>query len=436
MSLNFEPAVAIVNPVPPGRSTLQQFDEGAFHRWYNFVLGYSDRLVRHIFERLDVSPGAVVLDPFCGSGTTLIEAAKWKVDSIGVDANPFSIFAANTKASFSLDPRALLGAAARVEDRYLASLSRRKSFKNDDTYSYLNASGMIGRGWISPRPLHKALALRDGIQRGIFPSLKDALLLALLADLPHNIGNMRFGPQIYRGPIKHDADVLQLFRDRVATMVRDLSGSPERAEYRVPKIVLGDSRAMKPVLRTQFGEDIPLVDFVICSPPYPTEHDYTRHTRLELAFTDNVSSRNCVREIKRAMIRSHTKGIYVDDSDADRGRGIKSIDDVVALVETAIVGRDSGFEKLYPTVVRSYFGGMKRHFGSVFRLMRPGGKAAYVVGDQAAYMRVPVRTAELLGEVAQSVGFRVDQISVWRQRWATNMSSYLNENILFLSKPN
>ena len=93
-------------------SDLQKFYNDAFHRWYNFVLGFSDQLVRHILEKFSVAPGDTVLDPFCGMGTTLIECTKHKVASIGIDANPFSVFATEVKAQFELDPNALLRAAA------------------------------------------------------------------------------------------------------------------------------------------------------------------------------------------------------------------------------------------------------------------------------------------------------------------------------------
>lgn len=41
----------------------------------------------------------------------------------------------------------------------------------------------------------------------------------------------------------------------------------------------------------------------------------------------------------------------------------------------------------------------------------------------------------LLGETAESVGFQVDEIKLWRRRFATGISDYLDENILILNKP-
>jgi DNA methylase len=418
----------------PGPSDVQSFQEVAFHRWYNFVLGFSDQFVGQILEKFSVSTDDLVLDPFCGTGTTMVECAKYGVPSIGVDANPFAVFAAKVKCSFKLDPNILMRAASRVEDRYREIVSSNRRLTDGSTYLYLADSGMIDRGWISKKPLRKALALREAIERGQDPILRDAFILALVADLPVNIGNMKFGPQIYRGPPKEDVDPLPLFWNRVQAMVQDLRGEAGRKKFPVPAVIRGDARSLKPALSKHFYNGIPKIDWVICSPPYPTEHDYTRHTRLELAFTGNVSTLKCLRDIKRSMIRSHTKGIYKGDADQLRVGNLDTIEEVARQVEKAIEGKASGFEKLYPTVVRSYFGGMKRHFGSLARLMRPGSKAAYVVGDQAAYLRVPIRTASLLGDVAESAGFKVIEIKLWRRRFSTGIADYLDENILFLEK--
>jgi hypothetical protein len=430
-SLALDPAAREV----PGRSSLQQFDQGSFHRWYNFVLGFSDQFVGQVLETFSVSHTDRVLDPFCGTGTTMVECAKYGFASIGIDANPFAVFAAKAKCNFKIDPDGLMRAAARVEDRYREIVSSNRRFNDGPIYLYLCESGMLDRGWISKKPLRKALALREAIQRGQDRSFVDVFMLALVADLSTNIGNMKFGPQIYRGPSKNDVDPLPLFWERVRAMAEDLRGEVGRKTFPAPIVLRGDARNLKPTLRRHYGDKMPNIDFVICSPPYPTEHDYTRHTRMELAFLEDVATKECLRGIKRSMIRSHTKGIYKGDADQLRVSNLLSVEKVARQVEEAIKGKESGFEKLYPTVVRSYFGGMKRHFGSLFRLMRSGGKAAYVVGDQAAYLRVPIRTAILLAETAESVGFKVDEIKLWRRRFATGISGYLDENILFLRKP-
>jgi len=49
-----------------------------------------------------------VFDPFCGSGTTLLEAAHIGWNGLGIDINPLSILIANAKlAAFNASPLAL-----------------------------------------------------------------------------------------------------------------------------------------------------------------------------------------------------------------------------------------------------------------------------------------------------------------------------------------
>ena len=67
------------------------------------------------------------------------------------------------------------------------------------------------------------------------------------------------------------------------------------------------------------------------------------------------------------------------------------------------LGKTSGFERLYPRVTQLYFGGMARHLASLRPVLRPGARLAYVVGDQASYLRVMIRTGQLLAETGAIV---------------------------------
>ena len=132
------------------------------------------------------------------------------------------------------------------------------------------------------------------------------------------------------------------------------------------------------------------------SPPYPAEHDYTRNTRLELAFLDFVTSNDCVRSIKRAMVRSHTKGVYKTDRDALLVRDNQEINSLADRIEHRCRGKPYGFARLYPTVIRSYFGGMKRHLESVSSVLMKQSRYALIVGDQASYLGTHVCSSSVL----------------------------------------
>jgi len=47
--------------------------------------------------RLGLDRKAQILDPFCGSGTSLVEAAHMGWDALGTDINPLAILISNAK---------------------------------------------------------------------------------------------------------------------------------------------------------------------------------------------------------------------------------------------------------------------------------------------------------------------------------------------------
>lgn len=74
-----------------------------FHNWYRFVLAFPPHLVREYFADFGLHKNSVVLDPFCGTGTTLVEAKLAGVSSLGIEANPFACFASTVKTDWDID---------------------------------------------------------------------------------------------------------------------------------------------------------------------------------------------------------------------------------------------------------------------------------------------------------------------------------------------
>ncbi len=68
-------------------------EDAAAHEWYRFVLSYPPHLVRDYIQRFGLNSSHTLLDPFCGTGTTLVESKKLGIQSIGIEANPMAHFA-------------------------------------------------------------------------------------------------------------------------------------------------------------------------------------------------------------------------------------------------------------------------------------------------------------------------------------------------------
>lgn len=280
----------------------------------------------------------------------------------------------------------------------------------------------------------------------------DLFKLAMIAILPEDVGNVRFGPEATRDPKQEgDKDVFTLFKNKLANMEGDLEQVQEAVdtgeiEPGATEIIRGDARKLSETLRVESellnsdkheGE----VDYLITSPPYPAEHDYTRNQRLELIWLHAADDNKDLQKIKKSNIRSHTKNIYVADDEAEQVniRENDQVDAIVSEMETILEEEDisHGFGKYYPRVIEEYFAGMQHHFEQVYELLSPGGKAAYVVGDSGSYWQVEVETAKILGELAKTrVGFEEPEIRLWRNMAATTADyDDVEENILILTKP-
>lgn len=405
------------------------------HEWYRFVLSYPPHLVRDYLTRFNVRPGQRVLDPFCGTGTTVVEARKAGVEAVGIEANPVVHFAACTKTDWTPDPDRLAAVASEIAAEVSDRLDRDGV---PDSQPYGDATPVALRtlppeqdalliaGSLSPRPLHKALVLRDVIDERGPSSLRAHLRLAFAKHLVHSASNLRFGPEVGVGRARPDAAIVGPWLAGVRAMADDLRTVDRNAP--LAHVLRGDARYAGAMLEPRS------VDAVITSPPYPNEKDYSRTTRLESVMLGFMVDKTDLRAHKDGLLRSNTRGVYVADTDdrwVENDTAVQSLADRIDARRIEL-GKTSGFEKLYGRVVRLYFGGMARHLHELSFALRPGARLAYVVGDQASFFRILIRTGELLEGVAAAQGYEVLGRDLFRTRFSTATGDQLREEAVIL----
>jgi hypothetical protein len=147
-----------------------------------------------------------------------------------------------------------------------------------------------------------------------------------------------------------------------------------------------------------------------------------------------IKSKEELRTLKKRLIRSNTRGIYKGDDDDQWVSEFPEIQRIADEIEKRRVelGKDSGFERLYPRATKLYFGGMAKHLSDLRKVLRPGARLAYVVGDQASYLRVMIRTGQILGDIAQKLGYELVAIDLFRTRLATATKEQLREEVVRL----
>jgi len=428
---------------PAGRSVdnakANRLDEAdrPVHDWYRFVLSYPPHLVRDYLRDFGLTSGDTVLDPFCGTGTTIVESKRCGVSSVGIEANHFAHFASSVKVDWQIDPDALMEHAhdaARAASRVLARQGIDDAIDCHDRASRIpldtlgdEESKLLLTDSISPLPLHKTLVLLQSLKAHESDRVYRHLLLALAHVLVYSASNLHFGPEVGVGKPKTDSPVIGAWLRKVEQMAADVramvGGRPVSAV-----VERGDARLVDRILSPQS------INAVITSPPYPNEKDYTRTTRLESVILGFISSKEQLRAMKQTLVRSNTRNVYKGDDD---DRWIAEHPEILALADEIerrriALGKTSGFERMYGRVTRLYFGGMARHLAGLRAVLRPGAQLAYVVGDQASYLKVMIRTGQLLGDIAQALGYELVRIDLFRTRFATATRAQLREEVVVL----
>ena len=412
------------------------------HEWYRFVLSFPPHLVRKYIEQFNLGRHHWVLDPFCGTGTTLVECKKNGIPSVGLEANPVVQYAAATKVNWCVDPDDLVAHAEAVADA-TCQILHAEGLEDDPLFQPLthgrevelrtlskDQERLLIKNSISPKPLHKAIVLIEQLNEMLDERFVAHEKTALAKQLVYSISNLRFGPEVGVGKAKEDVPVVSLWLRGVKEMADHLHRVCDRRD--IPAFVkLHDSRSLDPSLE-------PLAfDGVITSPPYPNEKDYSRTTRLESVLLGFMKDRADLRAQKQRLLRSNTRTVYKQDADerwVEHNERVQKLADSIEAKRVEL-GKTSGFEKLYARVVRLYFGGMARHLEELKQILAPGAQLAYVVGDQASFFRILIRTGEILAEIAEELGYEVTGIDLFRSRFSTATQEHLREEVVLLRWP-
>jgi len=400
------------------------------HDWYRFVLSYPPHFVRDYAGRFELDETRSVLDPFCGTGTTLVECKKLGIPCRGIEVNPMAQFASAVKTDWHVDPDGMYEHATQVARDADAEIA--KSLRNGEPLRRLDGdqAALLLTNSISPLPLHRALVLRDFLTRVRGSHYDGHLALAFAKTLVRSASNLTFGPEVGVGKPKDDAPVVEDWLREVCAQSQDLRRLGDRAG--VPAVVhRADARSLSTALKPAS------VDCVITSPPYPNEKDYTRTVRLEAVMLGFITSKHELRALKQHQLRSNTRGVYKSDDDDRWIDGFPEIQSLAGEIEARRIalGKTSGFERLYARVTKLYFGGMARHLSDLRTVLRPGARLAYVVGDQASYLRVMIRTGQLLATIAESLGYKCLSIDLFRTRLATDTREQVRAEVVLLQWP-
>jgi DNA modification methylase len=264
------------------------------HGFHSYPARLHPETARRLIDGLS-QPGQRVLDPFCGSGTVLVEARLLGRAALGVDVNPLAIELSELKANgpgAAWTPR-LVPVATRVTEH----ADERRRARAGATRRY----GDMDVSLFAPHVLLELDGLKDGIARVENEALARALLLVLSAVLTKV--SVRAGDTgRSEGPkLISSGYTTRFFLRKAQELGRRLDAAKTLLPPRAPpaKVWAGDARDLYTVVDGK-------VDLVVSSPPYAGVYDYVVHHRDRLRWLELPEERFAEHEIGA---RRHARGV-------------------------------------------------------------------------------------------------------------------------------
>ena len=367
------------------------------HRWYLFPHSYSRDLVYELIDEWNLKDSDKILDPFAGSGTTLLSAKEKAVPCEGYDLSPLAVLASNTKIG-SYFKKSLQTSWRALEGDI--KIGKKGTMKRE--YSNLVRSALPeGR-------LEELDAIRSYIEYSDIPhEERDFFLLALLSVIPsvsHAVADGGWLRWRYEGACA--SEVKSLFFERVNWMLEDVSEQANPADQSW-NALLADARFM-PAKEKSYSA-------VITSPPYPNRHDYTRVFGVELMFAFQDWDSN--RRLRYQTFHSHPEAHPIREEGENYSPPDSLTDSLAKLKERRI-----------QRMLEGYFLDMYLCLREIARVCCQSGKVALVLGN-ARYEGETILVDEISAEIGEQVGLRCDEIRAvrWRGNSAQQMGAYGRE---------
>ena len=405
----------------PEETRVRSSAQPPIHRWWPYVQGFSAEFVARMMERYVPDPRmAVVLDPYCGSGTVPVVARLRGARAVGIDLLPIAAFAAEVKQHWDVDPGELRALAQQVTrpgaDPVTAAAPFLKETRRQFSSTNLRALRELkGRIWALG-----ASRARATLQLAFASILIDASRLKRAPCLGYA-----------RTASRSSASVPRLFRSAVARIAADLEHlNAVRSSWGAPaKVVLGDSRMVD--IRANS------VDLAITSPPYVNGMDYVMNYKIDLAWMDMARSYSELSALKSSMVACDNlpRGAvlaHVLSPLVAQDPWISQVSsDIAEHIRTKSIYRRADMGQ----IVAKYFDDLLPTIRNVLSWLRPGGRFVVVNGDSLmAGTYVPGDL--IFARLAARLGFEVESLGVSRIRRSGQRRGFLlRESVLTLRKP-
>ena len=356
------------------------------HSYHRYPAKFIPQLVSRLINEL-TSYGDLIVDPFMGSGTTLVEAKLLGRPSVGVDINPVAHLISKAKVT-PIEPSSL-------EKMWKMLQLKIESGRPDTNLLFLPEGASISPSipdhdridyWFKPET-KKTLGI---IYAAIREIENEDIKTFFLCGFSHILKNCSIWLMKSNKPTRDFGKVIpdpyEVFRRHIGFMIKkngDFWNLLQRnGTITCPAIPYQCDARKIPV------EDS-TVTLVVTSPPYVTSYEYADLHQLTTIWFGHTSDLSKFRKSFIGSAHNDKKRIVINSEIGERA---------IEELKKNKTGKDEE--------VAVYFSEMRESFLEMSRYLKKGGKACIVIGD-TSFKKVPVPNAEVFVEQLLNIGFKI-----------------------------
>jgi DNA modification methylase len=397
---------------------------GVVHRWYDYLEDFPYQLIEEKIKEYKLKKGSLIVEPFAGSGTTLISANLFNCNSIGFDTNPLMAYISEVKTTWNVDLKEFKNIIYDIAERFVNKISNYDTLNINKSFLEYMPKKELNQ-WLSPSLQIEVIVLKNLINNIKNKRIRNLLLLAMSKSC-FDASYVSLCPGTTFYPFREKEEFWNVFTKKIIQIYNDLKLIKQYKNYGTSKLINDTCLNASKYIENNS------IDFIITSPPYPNDLEYTRQTRLELYLLDFVKSMDDVQQIKRKMVKGSTKLIFKESDSEKYISKYDSIKTISDLIYEQTKNKNWGFD--YPRMVREYFGDMYLCMKEFYSLLKSGASFLLVVGDQTI-KGVYIPVCDILLEMANDIGYINCHKELFRIRRSTGHKIELPEEIVIIKKP-
>lgn len=371
----------------------------ATHGFHKYPGKFIPQIPEWAIETFLTDQSQVILDPFVGSGTTLVEGIMHGHNSYGIDIDPLSCLISKVKST-PLDVKqfSLIGDWLLINKE-----SAKPEFK--PTVNNLNH-------WFSDDAIEKLSKLRTLIDQipvkfGFLENVQDfydafIIVLSSIIRRVSNADNQSQKTYVSGTKPKKPAEVYSLFTKQISLYIKGYTDFKNTQK----------NVAISTIYHSSGNPDFSMllpekVDLIVTSPPYIKSIDYVYNQMVELFWIGDLFSMNtqAKQNEKRKKYIGTTlvpKKAYVNFPNGMQNLGINLLDQTI---NDILNDKKNGQKHAY--IVHKYFSFMDKHFYSASKSMKKGAYYVMAVGNSTV-SNVSVDTASILVQLAQRYNLELE----------------------------